>query len=58
MEAGANPGREGPQREHPGLPRVVTSEALLAGASQLAILHDRTIYFLRRTRFGKLILTK
>jgi hemin uptake protein HemP len=41
-----------------GTPRVVTSEALLLGDSQLAILHDRTVYFLRRTRFGKLILTK
>ena len=39
-------------------PRVVTSEALLLGDSQLAILHDRTVYFLRKTRFGKLILTK
>jgi hemin uptake protein HemP len=39
-------------------PRVVTSESLLAGASQLAILHDRTVYFLRQTRYGKLILTK
>ena len=39
-------------------PRVVTSESLLAGASQLAILHKQTIYFLRQTRFGKLILTK
>jgi hemin uptake protein HemP len=39
-------------------PRVINSDALLAGASQLAILHNQTIYFLRRTRFGKLILTK
>jgi hemin uptake protein HemP len=39
-------------------PRVVNSDALLAGASQLAILHNQTIYFLRQTRFGKLILTK
>ena len=38
--------------------RVVTSESLLAGASQLAIRHDRTLYFLRQTRYGKLILTK
>jgi hemin uptake protein HemP len=41
-----------------GVPRVVTSESLLGGASQLAILHDRTLYFLRQTRYGKLILTK
>jgi len=39
-------------------PRVVTSDALLAGSSYLAILHNQTIYFLRQTRFGKLILTK
>jgi len=42
----------------PDAPRVVTSDALLCGESQLAILHDQTIYFLRKTRFGKLILTK
>lgn len=39
-------------------PRVISSDTLLAGASQLAILHNQTIYFLRQTRFGKLILTK
>ena len=39
-------------------PRVVTSDALLRGDSQLAIVHERTVYFLRRTRLGKLILTK
>jgi hemin uptake protein HemP len=39
-------------------PRVVSSEILLAGQAQLAILHNETIYFLRQTRFGKLILTK
>jgi hemin uptake protein HemP len=38
--------------------RVVRSEALFAGASQLAILHEETTYILRRTRLGKLILTK
>jgi hemin uptake protein HemP len=39
-------------------PRVVSSDTLLAGGSQLAILHRQTTYFLRQTRFGKLILTK
>ena len=39
-------------------PRMVSSAALLAGRTQLAILHNETVYFLRRTRFGKLILTK
>ena len=53
--AGTGPERSGsPDRT----PRVVTSESLLAGESQLAILHDRTLYFLRQTRYGKLILTK
>ena len=48
---------ERPQ-EAGALPRVVRSDALLGGASQLAILHNDTLYFLRATRFGKLILTK
>jgi len=39
-------------------PRVVTSDTLLRGDPQLAILHEQTLYFLRRTRVGKLILTK
>jgi hemin uptake protein HemP len=39
-------------------PRVIHSAALLAGRSQLTILHNETTYFLRQTRFGKLILTK
>ena len=38
--------------------RLVDSKTLLAGHAQLAILHNKTIYFLRETRFGKLILTK
>ena len=42
----------------PRAPRMISSAALLAGRTQLAILHNETIYFLRRTRFGKLILTK
>ena len=51
--------RPPPERESTGaFPRVVRSDALLAGASQLAILHNDTLYFLRETRFGKLILTK
>jgi len=48
--AGRQPGADSP--------RVINSDTLLAGASQLAILHNQTIYFLRQTRFGKLILTK
>jgi hemin uptake protein HemP len=38
--------------------RVIASDVLLAGASQLAIRHRDTVYVLRQTRFGKLILTK
>jgi hemin uptake protein HemP len=38
--------------------RVIDSAALLGGGSQLAIRHRETVYFLRETRFGKLILTK
>lgn len=52
--ASPSAGRE----EKGGSPRVVTSDSLLAGAAQLAILHKQTTYFLRQTRFGKLILTK
>ncbi|HEX5864580.1 MAG TPA: hemin uptake protein HemP [Casimicrobiaceae bacterium] len=40
------------------LPRLISSAALLAGQAQLAIRHRETMYFLRETRFGKLILTK
>ena len=40
------------------LPRIALSDTLLGGASHLAILHNETPYFLRQTRFGKLILTK
>ena len=48
-----------PVNEHDDeAPRVVDSKTLLAGRAQLAILHNKTIYFLRETRFGKLILTK
>jgi hemin uptake protein HemP len=46
------------RHEDAGSPRVVESSALLDGRSQLAILHNETVYFLRQTRFGKLILTK
>jgi hemin uptake protein HemP len=46
------------QTESSALPRVVRGDALLGGALQLAILHNETLYFLRETRFGKLILTK
>jgi hemin uptake protein HemP len=47
-----------PRHDRAASPRVVESSALLDGRSQLAILHNETVYFLRQTRFGKLILTK
>ena len=47
-----------PREQDEEAPRVVESKALLGGRAQLAILHNKTIYFLRETRFGKLILTK
>jgi hemin uptake protein HemP len=59
LDATLHPAISGADR-HPSVdsPRVISSDTLLAGASQLAILHNPTIYFLRQTRFGKLILTK
>jgi len=39
-------------------PRTISSDVLLGGHSQLAIRHNQTTYYLRQTRFGKLILTK
>jgi hemin uptake protein HemP len=47
-----------PSRDAALLPRAVSSEALLAGASRLAIVHNSTVYYLRQTRLGRLILTK
>ena len=38
--------------------RIVKSEDLLGGRSQLAIRHNDAIYVLRQTKLGKLILTK
>ncbi len=58
MDPGESRNREAHRQDGSSLPRVVSSETLLAGASQLAILHNQTLYFLRQTRFGKLILTK
>lgn len=43
---------------HKVLPEVITSQALLKGQSQMAILHNDEVYYLRKTRLGKLILTK
>jgi hemin uptake protein HemP len=55
--ADATSSRSHPQ-DNERVPRIVSSETLLAGASQLAILHNDAVYYLRQTRLGKLILTK
>ena len=54
--AGEEPGAANARQS--SAPRMVHSTVLLAGRSQLAIRHNETVYFLRQTRFGKLILTK
>jgi len=41
-----------------GSTRIVSSATLLARQGALAIRHRDSIYYLRETRFGKLILTK
>lgn len=40
------------------LPRRLDSETLLAGQSEIEIIHAGTVYRLRLTSLGKLILTK
>jgi hemin uptake protein HemP len=40
-----------------GRPRVLESEAILAGHAEVAIRHKGRTYRLRATRLGKLILT-
>jgi hemin uptake protein HemP len=39
-------------------PRMIESDQLMRGASLVAIRHENCVYILRKTRFGKLILTK
>jgi hemin uptake protein HemP len=53
-ESGPRAGRE----VDAGTPAVVSSDTLFAGRSQVAIRHKEATYFLRQTRYGKLILTK
>jgi len=57
MDAGASPRAGGPE-VGPSTPRMIESDQLMRGASQVAIRHENCIYILRKTRFGKLILTK
>ncbi len=54
---GDTPARPDPVRG-PGQPRRVASEALFGGGSVVLIDHEGETYSLRRTRLGKLILTK
>jgi len=54
----ANFGQPAAQPRELTTERMIDSDALFAGRSQLAIKHNETVYFLRQTRFGKLILTK
>jgi hemin uptake protein HemP len=58
VEAAVPAGRQADRQDSCIRQRVVSSDSLLAGAMQLAILHHQTVYFLRQTRLGKLILTK
>jgi hemin uptake protein HemP len=58
VEAGIAASAHARRQDAAAAPRVVNSDSLLAGASQVAILHNETVYLLRQTRFGKLILTK
>ena len=58
------PGRPSPERAAaPREPAArsrepIRSEALLAGASEVQIVHRGTLYRLKQTALGKLILTK
>jgi hemin uptake protein HemP len=55
----ASPERVADLREPAGRPREpIRSEALLAGASEVQIVHRGTLYRLKQTALGKLILTK
>ncbi|MCB1722305.1 MAG: hemin uptake protein HemP [Chromatiaceae bacterium] len=49
---------DSPPRPSAPLPAVVESHRLLAGRDRVLILHHGETYVLRRTRQGKLILTK
>ena len=52
------PGSQKPQTVEETGPRVVQSNEILQGASEVLILHDGQTYRLRRTKNGKLILNK
>lgn len=50
--------REIPQRLQPRAARVVTSESLFRGTHEIGIEHSGSMYRLKITRQGKLILNK
>lgn len=54
----SRPDASNPRREPARAPRVISSEALLQGDTQVLIAHGGERYVLRLTRQGKLILTK
>ena len=54
----AAPGPASAGADDTGAASAVSSTALFGGRSQLAIRHGEAVYYLRQTRFGKLILTK
>lgn len=50
--------RKPPDPVAPSGRRVFTSRELLGGDKEITIVHGREMYRLRKTRLGKLILTK
>jgi hemin uptake protein HemP len=50
--------RAGEPEADTSAPRIIESDQLMRGASLVAIRHEKRVYILRKTRFGKLILTK
>ncbi|MEO8103820.1 MAG: hemin uptake protein HemP [Betaproteobacteria bacterium] len=58
MPASSAAGELSPARPSPARVNSVSSEELLGARGELKIQHNGEIYSLRRTRQGKLILTK
>jgi hemin uptake protein HemP len=50
--------RRGAPGAPPADPQPIDSASLFAGRTEVCIEHDGTVYRLRRTALGKLILTK
>ncbi len=58
QECGLENGGPQPARFDPRLPRMVSSHALFQGAREIGIEHAGSLYRLKITRQGKLILNK